>query len=369
MKETPLFQIHKKMNAKFVNFNGWNMPVWFKDLKEEHLHVRRALGVFDVSHMGELEVIGKNAESFIDFTFTNTILNLKDSQARYCFLFREDGGVIDDVIIYRLNQERFFICVNAGNIVNVFNWLDSLSSDFGVMIKNLSDFYGQLAIQGPRAVESIIKLFPNSNIDKINKYSIQKIFELDKQYESRLSSPCPDGYNFLIARTGYTGEDGFELFVPNEALKEIYSQILDQVDNVQPCGLGCRDTLRLEKGFPLHGNELSERLNPIEANLEKFIDFSKENFIGRESLDRIFKNRNFTLIGFKMEEKSIPRAGYKIFSKDQEIGHVTSGTFSPVLQEGIGLGLIKNNCSELNDIQVKIRNDKKSAKKVRYPFV
>ena len=369
MKETPLFSIHKDMNAKFVDFNGWNMPVWFKDLKEEHLHVRKSVGIFDVSHMGELEIEGKGSADFLDFTFTNTVSDLRDGQARYGFFCNEHGGVIDDVIVYKLASERFFICVNAGNIDKVFSWLNLKSNNYEIVIKNLTNFYGQLAIQGPEAVSCTAKLFPTSNINKIKKYSISRVLELDEKYKSSLKNTCPNGDNFLIARTGYTGEDGFELFIPNEVLSDLYSVILNQLKNIQPCGLGSRDTLRLEKGFPLHGNELSEQLNPIEANLGKFIDFSKKDFIGKKSLELISQNPDLTLIGFKMCDKGIPRAGYKIFSEDNEIGYVTSGTFSPSLNEGIGLAVIKKDFSELETIEVKIRKDKKKALRVKYPFV
>ena len=369
MKVTPLFEFHKNMNAKFVNFNGWNMPVWFEDLKQEHLHVRSSVGVFDVSHMGEVEVVGNMAEEFINYTFTNTVSDLNDGQARYGFFCNNEGGVIDDVIIYRLSIDRFFICVNAGNITQVFEWLNSTSVNFDIEVKNLTDFYGQLAIQGPDAVKCISNLFSSSNIDAIKKYSISSIIELEDRFKQKLKNPCPNGYNFLIARTGYTGEDGFELFVPNEVLPDIYSLLLEQVKNIKPCGLGSRDTLRLEKGFPLHGNELSDKLNPIESNLSKFVDFSKPDFIGKNSLELISQNRTSTLIGFKMDEKCIPRSGYKIFSNDSEIGYVTSGTFSPSLQEGIGLGVISGNFSEVTDIEVKIRSDKKKAKRSAYPFI
>ena len=369
MKETPLFPLHKEMNAKFVNFNGWNMPVWFKDLKEEHLHVRKSVGIFDVSHMGEIEIVGEKAEDFLDYTFTNTISDLNIGQARYGFFCNESGGVIDDVIIYKLDSTRFFICVNAGNIDNVYNWLSSVSKHYNIIIKNLTSFYGQLAIQGPEAVNCIAEIFPKSKILDIKKYSISKVLELEENYKSTLKKTCPNGDNFLIARTGYTGEDGFELFVPNEVLKDVYSMILGKLENVQPCGLGSRDTLRLEKGFPLHGNELSENLNPVEANLGKFIDFSKKDFIGKKSLEHISKNPGHVLIGFKMSDKGIPRSGYKIFSQDIEIGYVTSGTFSPSLNEGIGLAVIKKDFSQLDMIEIKIRNDKKKALKVKYPFI
>ena len=369
MKETPLFEIHRKMNAKFVDFNGWNMPVWFKDLRQEHLHVRNSIGIFDVSHMGEIELEGADAEEFVNYTFTNTISDLKNGQARYGFFCNNEGGVIDDVIIYKLNNDRFFICVNAGNIENVFNWLSSNSAAYVVTIKNLTNFYGQLAIQGPKAVEEVAKLFPDSQIDRIKKYSISRVNELDSQFKSNLSHSCPNGDNFLIARTGYTGEDGFELFVPNEVLDEIYLKIISEIENIKPCGLGSRDTLRLEKGFPLHGKEISEELNPVVANLERFIDFSKIDFIGKASLESFAESRDFTLIGFKMVEMGIPRSGYKIFSANDEIGYVTSGTFSPSLNEGIGLGIIKKEFSEIEDIEVKIRNDKKKVKRASFPFV
>jgi glycine cleavage system T protein len=273
------------------------------------------------------------------------------------------------VIIYRLSKDRFFICVNAGNIEKVFEWLKSSSNGYNIKIKNLTSFYGQLAIQGPKAVDCVSKLFPSSNIKNIKKYSISSISDLEENYVHKLKSPCPDGYSFLIARTGYTGEDGFELFVPNEVLPDIYLLVLENIQDIKPCGLGSRDTLRLEKGFPLHGNELSEKLNPIEANLSKFVDFTKPDFIGKTSLQSILRNKKSSLIGFKMNDKCIPRAGYKIFSDDREIGFVTSGTFSPTLQQGIGLGVINESFSEVEYIEVKIRSDKKIAKRSSYPFV
>ena len=370
MKVTPLFNIHKKYNAKFVNFNGWEMPVWFEDLRKEHLQVRQGAGVFDVSHMGEIEISGKDAETYVDYIFTNKVSDLSLGQARYGFICNTHGGVVDDIIVYKLDFDRFFLCVNAGNIENVFSWLTSNIHNNNVSVVNLSSFYGQLAIQGPKAVEYIDTLFPDSNVKSIKKYNISNILELENLYSSNLEWKCPNNNNFLIARTGYTGEDGFELFVPNEKIIDIYEQILKEFESkIKPCGLGSRDTLRIEMGFPLHGNELRSNLTPIEANLARFINFEKKDFIGKNALEKVLSSNNSCLVGFKMHEKSVPRSGYKVFSSDSEIGFVTSGTFSPVLEQGVGLALIDSKHKDLDQISIQIRGSYKCANIVNYPFI
>ena len=370
MKTTPLYEFHDKMGAKFVEFNGWHMPVWFEGPKEEHLCVRESLGIFDVSHMGEIEISGTDSEVFVDYIFTNSILNLSDGQARYGFICNQSGGVVDDVIIYKMLNGAYFICVNAGNVSKVFNWLLENSNTYNVEIKNLSDFYGQLAIQGPNSIDFMDELFPLSEIKSIKKYRIASILELEESYADNLKWKCPNGNNFLIARTGYTGEEGFELFVPNEMIKDVYKTLIENKNLTPiPCGLGSRDTLRIEMGFPLYGNELSEEISPIDSDLEKFIDMTKKDFIGKDSIAEKIQEKEFTLIGLEMNDKAIPRHGYKIFNENKIIGHVTSGTFSPILKRGICLGLIENKFSNLNEFQVEIRKKYEDAHKVTYPFI
>lgn len=369
MKSTPLYNIHQENGAKFTEFNGWNMPLWFSSLEQEHIHVRRDSGAFDVSHMGEIEVIGKDAFSFMDLTFTNNISRLGLGQARYGFFCDHQGNVIDDVIAYKLSDDSFFLCVNAGNIEQVFLWLESNCEGFDINLKNLSSFYGQIAIQGPNSYKYLSKIYPDTNIEELKKYTITKIIDLDKELTNKLSNKCPNQDNFLIARTGYTGEDGFELFVPNEVLPEIYKSILESSPNIKPCGLGSRDTLRIEKGFPLHGNEFGKGTVPSDFNLNKFIDQTKNNFIGKDAIIKKCESNELSFVGFEMEDKSIARSGYEIYLNDKKIGSVTSGTFSPILKKGIGMALIDSKFSDLSNFQIKIRKNLKNAKKVSYPFL
>ena len=369
MKVTPLYKTHEEHGAKFTEFNGWNMPLWFSSLENEHLQVRNDSGVFDVSHMGEIVIEGTDAFSFLNVTFTNKISALKNGQAKYGFFCDTNGNVIDDIIAYKLDKNRYFLCVNAGNIDNVFNWLVNNSKDFEVEIKNLSTFYGQLAIQGPNSLKYLSKIFPITFSEDFKKYTIVNIMDLDKKYECKFSFDSLTENNFLIARTGYTGEDGFELFLPNELITEIYKNILENCPNIKPCGLGSRDTLRIEKGFPLHGNEFTEGTVPSDFNLNKFIDNSKDNFIGKDAILKKISDNEFSFVGFQMEDNSIARNGYEVFNNGSNIGKVTSGTYSPILKKGIGLALISSDFSELRNFDIKIRKNFRKAVKVDYPFL
>jgi len=369
MKCTPLFKTHQKYGAKFTEFNGWNMPLWFSSLENEHLQVRADSGVFDVSHMGEIIIEGNDALSFLDFTFTNKISSLKNGQAKYGFFCDSNANVIDDVIAYKLDENKYFLCVNAGNIDIVFDWLVTKSKSYDVDIKNLSDFYGQLAIQGPNSMEYLSKIFPLTFSEEFKKYTIINIMDLDEKYQSKSLFDSLIEDNFLIARTGYTGEDGFELFVPNELINEIYKNILEDCPNIKPCGLGSRDTLRIEKGFPLHGNEFTKGTSPSDFNLDKFIDSSKHNFIGKDAILKKISENEFSFVGFLMEDNSIARNGYEIFNNGSNIGKVTSGTYSPILKKGIGLALINSDFSELRNFDIKIRKNFRRAVRVDYPFV
>ena len=369
MKTTPLYETHKINGAKFTNFNGWDMPLWFSSLENEHLHVRKDSGIFDVSHMGEIEIEGKDSLAFLEKTFTNKVSGLKNGYAKYGFFCNNDGYVIDDVIVYNLDGYRFFLCVNAGNIDNVEKWLLHNTNDFDVKVKNLSNFYGQVAIQGPNSIKYLSTLYPNSNLNDMPKYTIKILEDLDNTLTANLKSPCPNGNNFLIARTGYTGEDGFELFVPNEILSTVYEHILTNCANIIPCGLGSRDTLRIEMGFPLHGNELIEGTTPSDYNLDRFIDIDREEFIGKDAIINKIEKNEYSFIGFKMIDNSIARSGYEIYQDEKLIGNVTSGTFSPLLKKGIGMALVDSNFSSNKNLQIKIRKNFKDAKMVNYPFI
>jgi len=369
MNTTPLFQIHEKLNAKFTEFNGWNMPLWFSSLEDEHLHVRNQVGIFDVSHMGEIEIAGDDAESFTDFIFTNNILSLKTGQARYGFICDSDAQVLDDVIVYKISNKRFFLCVNAGNKDSVYEWLFNLDHKFNIEVKNLSNFYGQLAVQGPKTIEVINKIFPKSNLGFLNKFYMTNIIDLEEKFLSSLKAKCPNGDNFLIARTGYTGEDGYEIFVPNEVISSVYEYLLESCNEIKPCGLASRDTLRIEAGFPLHGNELIKGTTPVDFNLNRFIDFKKPNFIGKEVIEKRLENKKYVFVGFMMADNSIARSGYDVLKNDTKIGFVTSGTFSPVLKKGIGFALLDYEHSKITEFEIRIRKALKIAQKVDYPFI
>jgi aminomethyltransferase len=326
LRRTALYAEHVKLNAKMVPFGGWEMPVYYTGIVNEHHAVRLAVGIFDISHMGEIEVFGPEAEQWLNGLLTNNLSKLAVGEGQYTLMLNNEGGVIDDLIVYRLEQNRYFLVVNAAKIEDDFLWLSGHRAG-EVTLLNRSDHFAAVAVQGPKSPDLFRSIGELPERNRIQPYRLGAV-------------------QVLVARTGYTGEDGFEAFFPADAARAVWNQFLDLGKPWQllPCGLGARDTLRLEACYPLNGSDLSPQRTPVEAGLGFFVDLTKNNFIGREPLlkqktDGV-KER---LCAIRLAPKSAPpRAHYPVYVEDEQIGELTSGSQSPTLGAGIGLGYLRS---------------------------
>ncbi|WPU65281.1 glycine cleavage system aminomethyltransferase GcvT [Peredibacter starrii] len=348
--KTYLYDEHVKLGGKIVPFAGWDMPVQYSSVKDEVLAVRNNVGVFDVSHMGEFFVEGEDAEAFVDGLVTNDIQNAPMGKAIYSPLCRENGTVIDDLIVYKLAPGHVLVCVNAGNIDKDFAWFKSKHTGFKCNLTNRSNDYSLLAIQGPKAFEILKPLL--KDLPEIEYYSVHETaFE---------NNPV------IVARTGYTGEDGFEVFGTHEGTKALWQKLMSV--GVTPCGLAARDVLRLEVCYPLYGHELNDEVNPYDAGLGWTVKGAKTNFIGKEALAP--KKANYKLVKLILE-KGIPREGYPVLnSKNEPIGVITSGTMSVVLNKGIAFARIQIDKAPSDEVfMVDIRQKPYPAQLTKKPFV
>jgi len=345
MKRTPLYSAHQKLGAKLIEFGGWEMPVQYTSITDEHLAVRKAAGIFDISHMGEVSVTGSDADAFLNQTLTNDVKKLEVGAAQYTLMCNERGGVIDDLYAYRFGANEYLLIINASRIEPDFSWLQARLTAFdrrdGIVLKNISDAMGALAIQGPRVVDFIDDISPKP---AMGGTVVDRPTQLKKNQIAKIQF---SGAKLWIARTGYTGEDGFEIVAPADVIEAVWNTVLElgQPFGLKPCGLGARDTLRTEVCYPLYGNELNEETTPIQAGLGFFVALNKEDFVGRTVVANQKANGvSKKLVAFKMAEKSAPpRPHYPIWSsgpKAAKIGDVTSGTQSPSLGIGIGLGYV-----------------------------
>lgn len=341
LKKTPLADEYQKYGGKIVDFAGWYMPVEFEGILMEHEAVRKNVGLFDVSHMGEITVKGKDALKFVNYLITNNLMNIVDNQVLYTYLCREDGGVVDDILVYRFGQEDILLVINASNIEKDFEWVKANKGDYQVEIENISNVTSQLALQGPNA-QKVLQNYTDTDLSEIKFFFAERNVMID-------------GFNCMVSRTGYTGEDGFEIYLSNEDVVPLYNRLLGA--GVTPIGLGARDTLRFEANLPLYGNELSDTVSPIEAGYGYFVKTDKEAFIGKEVLAKQkAEGVNRKTVGFTMKEKKIPRHGYSVFKDGKEIGKVTTGYKSPTLDEFIGLALIDASFAKIGeDIEIEIR--------------
>lgn len=361
MKKTPLNQAHRDLGARMVDFGGWDMPVQYSGVIDEHQAVREAAGLFDVSHMGEVEVSGANALAYIQYLTINDAAKLVDGQVQYSAMCYPEGGVVDDVTLYRFNESRYLFCVNASNTDKDFAWMEQVLAESAitdVTLTNRSSEFAQIALQGPKA-ETILA-------------SLTDVALADLVYYHFCEGSVA-GVEMIISRTGYTGEDGFELYLPASAAVEIWQQLLvaGAPHGLLPIGLGARDTLRLEKGYALYGHELSREISPLEAGLAWITKLDKENFVGKAAL---VAQKSVGLprrrVGLVMQERGIPREGYPVFAGEREVGVITSGTMSPSLRLGIALALVAPEfASNETELEVAIRNRRMSAKVTRPPFV
>ena len=346
IKRTPLYEDHQAAKAKLIDFGGWEMPVQYAGVIAEHHAVRNKAGLFDTSHMGEIDVRGKDALAFVQMLITNDASKLQDGKILYSPMCYPTGGIVDDLLVYRYDLEHFFIVVNASNTDKDYAWMLEQVKNFEVSVDNVSDQYVQLALQGPLA-EMILQRLSNIDLSKIVYYTFTH-GEID-------GVPC------LISRTGYTGEDGFEIYCSPEFGRQLWQKILEigAADGVQPIGLGARDTLRFEARLPLYGNELGAEITPLEAGIGFFVKLDKEDFIGKDAL-QIQKDQGVPrkLVGLEMIGRGIARSHYLLQKNGEEIGFVTSGSFSPTLNKNIALGLIRSDLAVLGDVLDVLIRDK-----------
>lgn len=362
LKKTPLYPEHKKLNARLTDFGGFEMPVQYSGIKQEHHAVRKHAGLFDVSHMGEIFISGPNALQCIQKITINDASVLRPGRAQYSAMCYEDGGIADDLLVYMLGEEKYMLVVNASNIKKDLDWIQS-QNNMNAEIQNRSEQTGLIALQGPESIE-ILKKITSTDVEAIRSYTFEKGSVAGEE-------------DVIISATGYTGEKGFELYVNTEKadIQKIWAKILEvgKEHGIEPAGLGARDTLRLEMGYPLYGNDITKETTPLEARMGWLTKFDKGDFIGKEALSDQKKNGvSRKLIGFKVqEERKIPRTGYEIRDKfGSKIGFVTSGTQSISLNKGIGLGYIESdNAIENEKIFIKIRKDQVPSIVAKPPFI
>ena len=357
MKNTALTHIHESLGAKMLPFAGYNMPILYEWVNAEHEIVRTGVGVFDVSHMGEFLVSGPNALALIQKVTSNDAATLTIGRAQYSCLPNAEGGIVDDLLVYKMKEDEYLLVVNASNIEKDWNWISS-HNDLGVEMKNLSDDYSLLAIQGPKALEAMQSL-SSLDLAQIEYYHFQ-------------IGDFAGINDVIISATGYTGAGGFEIYCKNVDVEHIWNAVFEagKVFNIQPIGLAARDTLRLEMGFCLYGNDINDTTSPLEAGLGWITKFNKE-FTNSANL-KAQKEAGVTkkLVGFEMQERAVPRHDYEIVdAAGNAIGIVTSGTMSPSMNKGIGLGYVSSEFSGIdNDIYIRIRKNDVPAKVVKLPF-
>ena len=357
-KTTPIFSWHTDHKGKMVEFAGFKMPIQYEGIRQEHLHVRQKAGLFDVSHMGEFRAKGSKALESLQWMTSNDVSKLEKGQAQYTLLMNDQGGVVDDLIIYCITpNEDYLLCVNAANIEKDWDWVNKHNT--GAELINESDRWGQVALQGPDAFQVLDQLF-DFKVSEMNSFEF-KFADFE-------------GEQVIVARTGYTGELGAEVFVPNSKTLAFWEKIMSLGESipVKPIGLGARDTLRTEKRFPLYGHELADDISPYEAGLGWTVKLDAKDFLGKDQLLKEKQNgAKRKTVCFIVEGRGIARAGYKMFSLDeQEIGTVTSGTVSPSLEKNIGIALIKAEHAALgSELLVEIRKQMHKVKVIKPPFV
>ena len=358
MKNIALHSIHESLGAKMVPFAGYNMPVQYEGVTAEHLTVRDSVGVFDVSHMGEFLVSGENALALIQKVTSNDASKLEIGDAQYSCFPNEENGIVDDLICYRIKENTYLLVVNASNIEKDWNWISKFNADFNADLRDLSDDYSLLAIQGPKAVEAMQSL---SSLDLADipfyKFKIGDFAGIE---------------NVIISATGYTGSGGFEIYCKNDEVAQIWNKVFEAGADfgIKPIGLAARDTLRLEMGYCLYGNDINDTTSPIEAGLSWITKFTKD-FVNHEALAKQKEQKpEKRLVAFELDERGIPRQGYDIVDGNGNIiGNVTSGTMSPCLQKGIGMGYVPRILSKSGtQIHIQVRKKAIPATIVKLPF-
>jgi aminomethyltransferase len=357
LKRTPLFAAHVKAGARMVPFGGWEMPVQYRGIVEEHRTVRAAVGCFDVSHMGEFEVEGPGALAVLQRLTTNDVAALEIGQVQYSLLCRPDGGIVDDLTLYRLAADRFMLTVNAANIDKDWTHVTTAAEATGARWRNVSDATGLVAVQGPRA-EALVGRLADQDVTRIGYY--------------RFAPGKVAGVAALISRTGYTGEDGFELYAPAADTERLWNALLERgaADGVAPIGLGARDTLRLEMRYALYGNDIDDTTNPLEAGLGWVVKPAKGEFVGRAAIEAVrAKGPARKLVGLEMADRSVARHGYPVVKDGAPIGVVTSGTFGPSVERAIAMAYVASAHGAIGtELGVEIRGQARAARIVKTPF-
>ena len=358
MKKTALYEEHLSLNGRMVDFGGWQLPVQYTGIIEEHLAVRRKAGIFDVSHMGEFWILGKDAEAFIQYLVTNDISHLKDNQIAYSPMCYEDGNTVDDLLIHRYDKEKYLLVVNASNCEKDWQWINEHKRG-DVQLENASDETAEIALQGPEA-QNILAQLTDINLDNLAFYHFYPSVNLA-------------GFEVLLSRSGYTGEDGFEIYVKNEYAEALYQKIMEKgkTFGLLPCGLGARDTLRFEAALPLYGHELSADINPLEAGLGSFVKVDKPDYIGKNALSSLrAQGVKRKLVGLELIDKGVARENYPVYQGEKEIGFVTSGSYAPSLGKNYALALIEASEAEpSNEVMIAVRQRLLKARVVKRPFV
>ena len=361
IRKTALNAVHRKLGAKMVEFNGWDMPVEYSGIISEHIAVRTGVGVFDVSHMGDIRVAGREALAAVQHISMNDASRLALGQAQYSAMLYPQGTFVDDIIVHRLGETEYLIVINAGTREKDFNWVRENARGFDCTVENLSDDFTQIAIQGPRGVDVVQKL-TDADLSTVKFYWVTR------------GTVC-GLKDVLIARTGYTGEDGFEIYVPadEQTSARVWNEVLEAGKGfgILPCGLGARNTLRLESKLPLYGHEISDTINVWEAGLDRFCKMEKPEFTGREALEKAkASGLKRTLAGLEMVDRGIARDGYRILnSSGEQIGYVTSGSYAPFLKKNIALAYLPPEQSAVGtEVLVEIRGQGFKARVVPTPF-
>ncbi|MDE0483231.1 MAG: glycine cleavage system aminomethyltransferase GcvT [Candidatus Poribacteria bacterium] len=356
MKRTPLYEVHKSLYAKFTEFGGWEMPLQYTSIVKEHLAVRNTVGLFDLSHMGEIDVKGQGANELVQKLCTNDVNRLIDGQVQYTLLCNENGGIVDDILIYRHADNDYTLVVNAANIEKDFTWIKT-HNDTDAEVSDTSDDTVLIALQGPRSVDVLYRFTPENLVYEIKPFQF-----------------CVDqvaGSTGAISRTGYTGELGFELYVEASKAENLWNILYPTVieEGGQPVGLGARDTLRLEAGLRLYGMDMDENTTPFEAGLGRFVKLDKDDFIGKDVLlaQKEKGDLKKKLVGFQMLDRAVARCGYDVYQNGNLIGKVTSGAPSPSLKCNIGFASISPNTEK--SIEIDIRGELHPAKIVKVPFI
>lgn len=355
LRKTCLHDKHVGLGAQMSPFGGFDMPIQYSGIVEEHNAVRNNCGVFDVSHMGEVLVTGPEAEKYVNYIFSNDVEGLPDGGILYGMMLNHNGGVVDDLLVYKRGENHFLLVINASNIAKDVAWIEEQAKNFNVDIKNISDETGEIAVQGPEA-EAALEEILAIPCKELTFYTFK---ELDR-----------DGKHIIVSRTGYTGEDGFEIYADHETIRDLWDKLMAS-GKVAPCGLGCRDTLRFEVGLPLYGDELADDITPVEACLSMFAKLNKPEFIGREVIERQkAEGAPRKLVGLELADRAIPRHGYEVLNADDEvIGYVTTGYRGISVDKSIAAALIQTPYAvKDNELKIRIRRKTFPAKVVAKKF-